>query len=149
MATQHYLCGDPANGIPPVRMLTFSELGSKVNERKGLSDFRNVMLLLENRAKELGIWPQDNVNFSVTQANELYEQVRDVLPDGELSTKKRKCRRDQVTWRTMSNRIYQSQQPRAKRQRQSLDSASPNPNPEQSQNQEVNRDQSQEQHQAS
>lgn len=144
VAWQHYLCGDPANGIPPVRMLTFSELGSKVNERKRLSDFKNVMSLLENRAKELGIWPQENVNFSVTQANELYEQVRDVLPDEEFSTKMRKRRQDQVTWRTMSNRIYQSQQPRAKRQRQSLDSTSTNPNPDQSQNQEVNRDQSQE-----
>lgn len=148
VAWQHYLCGDPANGIPPLRMLTCSELGSKVNQSKRLSDFRNVMSLLENRAKELRIWPQTVFHISVTQANEIYEQVRDVLPDEEFTAKQRKRRQGQVSWRTMSNRIYQSQQPRAKRQRRSLDSTSPSLNPEQSQNQEVNREQSQQQHQA-
>ena len=69
---------------------------------KAVIDFRFLMNLLENKAKELGIW---NATANTEQITQIFQRVKTVLVLDSETKSKRKRRAGQVKWSTMVNLV--------------------------------------------
>ena len=66
------------------------------NMKKRLSDYRFLMTRVEQKAKDLGLWKKD---LTVYEANEIFKKCGYVIDIPHISSKKRKRRTGQLSWR--------------------------------------------------
>jgi hypothetical protein len=104
---QLWMCGHTAHGYMPRRHLESIDLNIK-DSKKRLSDLRFIMHMLEEKAQEEGVWSGQRP--SLLQANEMYDACKIVVEVPiETENKKRKRRREQLTWRTVVNLLRRKQ----------------------------------------
>jgi hypothetical protein len=104
---QLWMCGHTAHGYMPLRHLESIDLNIK-DSKKRLSDLRFIMHMLEEKAQEEGVWSGQRP--SLLQANEMYDACKIVVEVPiETENKKRKRRREQLTWRTVVNLLRRKQ----------------------------------------
>jgi hypothetical protein len=95
--------GSVEKNLPPFRFLTPHDMPSK-NARKRLSDFRALMNILENGAKEGdACWPRDESgkwksSLSPAEANAVFGAVCKLITVSEETTKGRARRMAQMLW---------------------------------------------------
>ena len=75
---------------------------SSLNGKKRLSDARYLMKKIVMRAKELNKWKEE---CSQEEAIEIYNHCADVIQISEITLKKRKRRRNQLSWLTVCSLI--------------------------------------------
>ena len=96
VAWQHYCCGNPAQGHPPLRLVVPSDI-AQPNVRKQLSDYKFLMKMIEARVRAAGKWIAP---ASMEQANDMFECGKDAIAIPDASDKDRKRRKCQLQWTT-------------------------------------------------
>lgn len=101
IAFQMWLCGKPADGIPPLHLVQPVDVAEERNRRKRFSEYQMIMRHCE---KILGnSIPKNPTDIDV---NNLFDQlVANGLPLGSQTPKGKKRRLDELRWGTFARAV--------------------------------------------
>ena len=78
----YYLLGNKDTGVPPLRLITSSDIkhsgtnnGSKPNV-KTVADMRQMMMYVEEAARDAGCWEDDVTQWDVAKVTHMYEATK-------------------------------------------------------------------------
>jgi hypothetical protein len=95
LAWQEWCCGNSAKGYPPLRYLSSNDLSTR-NKKKLLSDYRFLMVMMEEELKRQNQWIG---HASLDQANTMYQLAMDIFKSEDALGRKRSF--NDVKWGTM------------------------------------------------
>jgi hypothetical protein len=107
LAWQQYLCGDPARGYPPIRVIPPEDMPSS-NLRKRLSDFKFLMRTLEEHVKAADRWID---RPTIAHANEMFYIGASAL-QLSFSDESSNKRSSQTKWLTLVKHLRSSKKRR-------------------------------------